>query len=349
MRDVVIVGGGITGLACALRFQLLASGRSDAPDITLLEASSRLGGKVASERVAGFVIDAGADVFLARKPEGVALCRSLGIGHRLQESGERRGAFVLRGGVLERSDAYDDAGPLVTPRGGMQELTDTAAEALRPGIARFGVRVTAVEGSAGDYVVRTDDGAALPASAVVVALPARVAARVLAGIAPRAAEALAEVTYTETTTVSVAYAASDVPHPLDGYGYWIPGAGPGEVSACTWTSSKIPGRAPEGHALLRGYVRGGGDADPVAAVLAELRRTLGIGAEPLFARAHHWPEAIPEYGSDHAGRLATIARASRESPGLVVAGSSIDGAGIPDCIRSGTAAADGLWPLVRSA
>ena len=92
----------------------------------------------------------------------------------------------------------------------------------------------------------------------MVALPGPNASAVLAAPRRTPVDALGALPYTTTSTVSLAYRAGDVPHPLDGYGYWIPGTGPGEVSACTWTSSKIPGRAPRGGVLLRGYVRARG-------------------------------------------------------------------------------------------
>ena len=66
---VLIIGGGITGLAAAYRLQ------QQAPDaqITVIEKSERLGGKILTERVGGFVIEGGPDCFLSRKPRGVAL------------------------------------------------------------------------------------------------------------------------------------------------------------------------------------------------------------------------------------------------------------------------------------
>ena len=60
MRRVVIVGGGISGLAAAYRLQRIAG-----LEVTLLEAEQRLGGKILTERDDGFVIEAGPDSFLA--------------------------------------------------------------------------------------------------------------------------------------------------------------------------------------------------------------------------------------------------------------------------------------------
>ena len=352
-RHAVVVGGGITGLACALRLQTLAEVAHADLLVTLLEASPRVGGKLRTERVDGYVIDAAADVFLERKPHGVDLCRALGLGPLVQHTSPRRSALTLRDGALVPATvaAFADAGPLVTLRGGMQTLADASAAALRAVSVRTGVCVSSIERRADGYLLHTAADDFIWADAVVVALPGPSAAVVLERVAPDVAAALGGVPYTTTSTVSLAYAASDVPHALDGYGYWIPDAAPGEVSACTWTSSKIAGRAPAGGVLLRGYVPGeAGVVSPTAAreVRAELRRTLGITAEPLLTRTFDWPVAVPVYGPDHATCIATVAGLSHERPGLAVAGPAFDGAGVPDCIRSGAAAADLVWAHVAS-
>ena len=79
MNQVVIIGGGITGLTAAYRLRKLA------PDvaITLVEADDRPGGKLVTHHVAGLTIEGAPDSFLARKARGVALCEELGLGSRL--------------------------------------------------------------------------------------------------------------------------------------------------------------------------------------------------------------------------------------------------------------------------
>ena len=94
---VVIVGGGIAGLAAAHRLTTLLPNA----EITLLERDDRLGGKIITERVEGFVIEGGPDSFLAAKPRGVGLCQELGLGGRLIGTNQAtRGAFVSHGGRL---------------------------------------------------------------------------------------------------------------------------------------------------------------------------------------------------------------------------------------------------------
>jgi protoporphyrinogen/coproporphyrinogen III oxidase len=95
--DVVVVGGGISGLAAA---RALHEARGD---VLLVESSSRYGGVIRTDTVDGFVVEAGPDSILAQKPEGLALCRALGLGDRLiPTSPEMRTIFVLRAGRLHR-------------------------------------------------------------------------------------------------------------------------------------------------------------------------------------------------------------------------------------------------------
>jgi oxygen-dependent protoporphyrinogen oxidase len=98
---LVIVGGGIAGLSAAHRAVELARERGQALDLTLLEARERLGGTVASERVDGFLVEAGPDSFLSEKPWALALCGRLGVEDRLVRTDDRfRKVFVWYRGRL---------------------------------------------------------------------------------------------------------------------------------------------------------------------------------------------------------------------------------------------------------
>jgi oxygen-dependent protoporphyrinogen oxidase len=99
MTKLAVVGGGIAGLAAARRLEALV------PDaqITLVERSERLGGKLLTEQVDSFLVEGAADSFLSRKPRGVGLCEELGLGTRLiSRRPEFARSFVRHGDELHR-------------------------------------------------------------------------------------------------------------------------------------------------------------------------------------------------------------------------------------------------------
>ena len=94
---IAVVGGGITGLAAALRLLRRAPGA----EVTLFEKAEHLGGEIHTERVDGFAIETGADSFLTRKARGVGLCKELGLDGRLvARQAQHAGTFVRHGGRL---------------------------------------------------------------------------------------------------------------------------------------------------------------------------------------------------------------------------------------------------------
>lgn len=82
MKKITIIGGGIAGLAAAYRLQEEISAGTEL-EVTVLEAANQFGGKIATERSDGFVIERGPDSFISQKPAAVELCKKLGLGDRL--------------------------------------------------------------------------------------------------------------------------------------------------------------------------------------------------------------------------------------------------------------------------
>ena len=150
------------------------------------------------------------------------------------------------------------------------------------------------------YVLDLADGDTLAAGAVVLATPAYVTGALVASLDTQLAEAHAEIPYASTAIVTLAYPSEVLSRPLDGYGYVVPRIEGSDVLACTWTSSKWPGRAPEAHALVRVYtgpVRAPRrhsrlrrrnwshrPAGEIAATLAPKRRPRHRARPPLAAR-----------------------------------------------------------------
>jgi protoporphyrinogen/coproporphyrinogen III oxidase len=100
-KRVVIIGGGIAGLAAAYALQGRARAAQVPLTCTLLEARERLGGVILTERVDGFVIEAGPDSLLTQKPWGLELCQQLGIGdHLIGTNDQQRKIYILWQGHL---------------------------------------------------------------------------------------------------------------------------------------------------------------------------------------------------------------------------------------------------------
>ena len=133
----------------------------------------------------------------------------------------------------------------------------------------------------------------------------------------------------------------------NGYGYVIPRIANSDVLACTFSSNKWTGRAPDDAFLLRVYLgRYGqrdvthcGDSELLDLARQEVQETLAIEATLLLHRIHRWPLSMPQYILGHLDRLAQIDDRLRHHPGLFLAGAAYRGVGIPDCIQSGESAA----------
>ena len=167
---------------------------------------------------------------------------------------------------------------------------------------------------------------------------------------------LSSIEYVSTATASLAFRRDQVGHDLTGFGFVVPRAEDRPVMATTWSSSKFPGRAPEGHVLLRSFLGRAGieaaaqldDAEMTKVVRAELREIMGITAEPEFVEIFRWPRGMPQYRVGHVDLVAQHrGRAWPRVPGIELAGGAYHGIGIGDCLREGAAAAERALEHVR--
>ena len=434
--DVAIVGGGIAGLAAAYELQRRGL------QARVLEASSRPGGVIVTERFDGWVIDGGPDSLLVQKPAAVSLCRELGIADRLVSTLTPRTAYVMRDGelhqivegsflgfplgvaALARSPLFTWGGKLrmaceaIVPRGsgddetiaafvrrrfgdeavdylaepllagihagnadtlsmralfprlveaerqagsvirslrairvtpsaqgafvslpgGVGELVDVLAGSLGADAVTVSARVTDIR-RADTYIVDTE-GASIRARAVILAVPAYVAGNLLRAFDTTVAALCDGVPYASTATVAFGYRRDQIRHPMRGSGFVVPRVERSPLLAATWVTSKWPGGAPEGHALVRAFLGGGrdphrlerSDEELVEQARDALEETLDIDGPPLFSRLCRWTRQSPQYEVGHLERVATIDQRMSSIPGMFLTGSGFRAIGIPDCI-----------------
>jgi oxygen-dependent protoporphyrinogen oxidase len=233
--------------------------------------------------------------------------------------------------AMRKVPAGGGTSPFQTLKGGLQDLVDALVSKLDGVTLRHGVDVRAIE--RGWKVVLADGS--IEADRVVLATPAPITAALLRPIDAALADSVASIKYLSSATVSLGYRRADVARELDGTGFVVPKREGRPIVACTWSSLKFEGRAPEGHLLVRCFFKEpSGDCSALAT--SEMRELLGA-KEPLFARRFDWPGANPVYRVGHESRIKEID--GRTPAGLHLVGSGFRGVGIPDCVRDARAVA----------
>jgi oxygen-dependent protoporphyrinogen oxidase len=197
------------------------------------------------------------------------------------------------------------------------------------------------------WTVVPEKGEPLTFDAIIMAPPANISANLLSQCAPELSELLHRIPYVSTAAITLAYRKDGFSHPLKGFGFLVPKSEGFHISACTWTSSKYPERAPDGFVLLRCYLGGAlneelAERDPEALaslVQEDLRAIMGITEKPVFCRVYVNRKANVQYLVGHQKLVESINEKVEDLPGLYLSGSAYTGIGIPDCINNGNVAA----------
>lgn len=254
--------------------------------------------------------------------------------------------------AVEPAAAGARYGQFITLRDGMETLPAALAEHLRRRGTRFvAARVTALGHAAGGWHVTLDTagpgGAPATVRAVILAVPAPAASHLLRPLDASLADDLAGIDYAGSAIVSLGFARGDVAHPLDAAGMVVPRDAGRRALAVSFSSAKFPGRAPDGHVLVRVFL--GGALDPgvidlddralTALAQTEAERLIGARGRPRLERVDRWHGAMPQYHVGHVARVERITARVARHAGLAIAGAAYQGVGIPQVIASGQAAA----------
>ena len=265
---------------------------------------------------------------------------------RFVELANRYGSLT-RGVLVERAKAAKNpraagASPLFkTLKGGLGQMVDRAAEAIRGKAEVIQGRAETVERSGSGFRIKMN-GDWLEAGAVVAACEAHSASTLLSPVDARLGELLGVVPYTSSITVALGFASADFAHPPVGFGFLVPKKERRRLVACTWVGTKFSYRIPEGKVVARCVLTTSeeNDATIIALAAQELREIAGSPATPRFAHVARWPRSMAQYAVGHGLRLAELESRVAAIPGLHLAGNAYTGIGIPDCIRMGKTAAE---------
>jgi protoporphyrinogen/coproporphyrinogen III oxidase len=286
---------------------------------------------------------------------------------QLAAARRRGGSFVAalraqRDAAAAAAAAADPAAPVfyAHPRG-MGHLVSALAATLPAGAVRTGVTATGLErrggsdGPTGRWRVATTHGV-VEAAAVVLAVPSYAAALLLEPLAPHVAGGLGELGWASVALVTLAVERDRVGHALDASGFLVPERSGGLLTACSFASSKWA-HLGGGAVLLRASAGRFGDERALAlddgalvdALLAELAPVLGLDGPPAEVRVARWDRSLPQFRPGHLERVAAWeADLADGAPGVVLAGASLRGLGIPAVIGSGWRAAQAIDGYLRS-
>lgn len=148
--------------------------------------------------------------------------------------------------------------------------------------------------------------------------------------------------YAPIVSLSLGFRASDIRHPIDGFGMLVPRRENRNLLGVLFPSAIFPGRAPEGHHLLTCFI--GGSRQPeltdhdddrlVAMALDELQVMLGVNGMPVTVSINRWENAIPQYAVGYDAFLSRLKKLEEGHPGLSFGGNFVDGIGVDRCITA---------------
>jgi len=257
-----------------------------------------------------------------------------------------RGAACLTDAVRQALPPATGTPVFAAIDGGYQVLIDELVR--RSGLRWVRAAVHRLERAGAGWDLRDESGARWHADAVVLAVPPARAAALVAGAAPRTAAAVGRIASASSAVVALAV-PGDTPFPQCS-GVLVASGERLRAKAVTLSSRKWgrQGGARTDIQLLRlsfgrfgdGLAESASDDELLDWAVGDLATVFGLTVEPVDARVQRWLAAMPQYGPGHADLIAEV-RAGLP-PGLAVAGSYLDGIGVPACVGAAGRAVEAL-------
>jgi oxygen-dependent protoporphyrinogen oxidase len=267
----------------------------------------------------------------------------------MEKKGGLARSLWLRGPKRQKRDGFST---FMTLKSGLSRVTEALEKSLPQGTLKLDCPATSIRRHDGRWEISTPQGE-IHADAIIAASPASAFADSVEGLDPELAGRLREIPFVSTATVTLIYDAAAFPKPPRGFGFLTTRGEGLTLTAATYSSSKFPARAPDGKVVIRCFVGGAGREESAEAAIMriesrvreDLEKVLGLkGVMPVAAKTTRWIKSNPQYNVGHARRLERLTSCLKSHPGLILAGSSYGGVGLPDCVRSGKRAAELALP-----
>jgi oxygen-dependent protoporphyrinogen oxidase len=264
---------------------------------------------------------------------------------------EQQYGSLIRGAVQgarerkKRKEVAKDRARMFSFKEGMQTLTDTLAEKLKPEI-HTNAEVTRLAAADDRYeltVAQNGGSQTLAFDGVIACVPAFAMTNILASLArEEELRLLSEVYYPPVSVVFTGFRKEAVSRELDGFGFLLPEVEKRSILGSLWSSAIFPGRAPEGHVAFTTFVGGARQPDHallpddelVRLVLGELGDILGIREAPVFVQLKKWERAIPQYRMGYQKVQTMLDALENRHPGLYFAGNYRRGISVSDSVLS---------------
>ena len=260
-------------------------------------------------------------------------------------------SMLLAAGKARAAAAKNPAGPIfATPKRGIGALIELLTQRVTAlgGHILTSESVSAIEKENTGYTVFTSRGQHL-ADAIVIASPAKSSSNFIRPLDARAADLLNQWSHASVVLITMAIPASQWPARLKGSGYLVPKPDQRWVSAASFGSNKwAHWRPDDGSMILRVSLGRDGlevmhfDNDKlINLALADMKLHLGVDMTPSEIRVSRWADSFPQYRPHHFARLAELEHSlGVAAPGIVFAGASYRGIGIPACVQQARTAAE---------
>ena len=459
-KRILIVGGGVTGLTLAFRFQEKIRDLKEPADIILVESTGRVGGIIETENKDGSIFEKGPDSFFNSKPNVLSLCEDLKIeGRIIGTSPNYRRSFILQGDnlipvpkgfylmspieifpflasplvsafgkmrmmfdlilprrnedrdeslydfvvrrfgheafekiaqpmiggiysanpkelslkatmpqfiemeekyrsvilglrktMIRKDDGSDESsntsgaryGLFASFDKGMEVLTDSIKDNLQSVDLRLENEVTSIKKTLEGWALEINKNEILNVNAVCFTAISPKLAKLMGTISPKISDFFSDFDFGSLATVNFVFKREQINHLLDGMGFVVPDIENRDILACSFSSVKFSNRTPEGHVLLRVFVKENESnrlleekSDTIIAkILQELQIILRIQGKPQHTDISFYKKSTPHYKVGHLERLENLEESISEFPGLFFVGKGYKGVGVADCVAS---------------